>query len=251
MPRWADLALAAADALKRTAWRDGRLLATRRGDHADLNAYLDDHAFLLAALVELMQVRFRREDFDWARELADALLARFEDRERGGFFFTSHDHEKLFHRTKPGHDNATPSGNGVAAQALIALGHLAAEPRYVDAAERTVRLFAAGDRASRPAGIPRCSRPPRCWPRRRRSVLSSATPRDRARNGSARSPRVTARARSCSTCRRSRDVPARTGQRARCRREARSRSCAAARRACRRWPSLDDVLAARAARPVR
>ena len=49
-----------------------------------------------------MQTRFRREDFDWARALADALLARFEDRERGGFFFTSHDHEKLFHRTKPG-----------------------------------------------------------------------------------------------------------------------------------------------------
>ena len=141
-PRWTDLAVAAADALKRTVWRDGRLLATRRGEHADLNAYLDDYAFLLAALVELMQTRFRVDDFRWAGELADALLAQFEDRERGGFFFTSHDHEKLFHRTKPGHDNATPSGNGVAAQALIAYGHLAGEPRFVDAAERAVRLFA-------------------------------------------------------------------------------------------------------------
>ena len=140
-PRWAELAFAAADALKRTAWHDGRLLATRRGNRSDLNAYLDDHAFLLAALIELLQTRFRREDFEWAAELAEALLARFEDRERGGFFFTSHDHEKLFHRTKPGHDNATPSGNGVAALALIAFGHLAGELRYVDAAERTVRLF--------------------------------------------------------------------------------------------------------------
>ena len=141
-PRWADLAFAAADALKRTVWRDGRLLATRRGNRSDLNAYLDDHAFLLSALLELMQARFRREDFEWAHELAEALLARFEDRERGGFFFTSHDHEKLFHRTKPGHDNATPSGNGVAASALIALGHLAGELRYIEAAERTVRVFA-------------------------------------------------------------------------------------------------------------
>jgi len=141
-PRWADLAFAAADALKRTAWRDGRLLATRRGNRSDLNAYLDDHAFLLAALVELLQTRFRREDFEWAGDLAEALLARFEDRERGGFFFTSHDHEKLFHRTKPGHDGATPSGNGVAALALIAFGHLTGELRYVEAAERTVRLFA-------------------------------------------------------------------------------------------------------------
>jgi len=141
-PRWVELALGAADSLKRTVWREGRLLATRFGDHADLNGYLDDYAFLLAALVELMQTRFRLEDFEWARELADALLAHFEDAERGGFFFTSHDHEKLFHRTKPGPDNATPSGNGVAACALIAFGHLASESRYIDAAERCVRLFA-------------------------------------------------------------------------------------------------------------
>ena len=141
-PRWADLAFAAADTLKATAWRDGRLLATRRGAQTDLNAYLDDHAFLLAALLELMQTRFRREDFEWACALADALLARFEDPGRGGFFFTSHDHERLFHRTKPGHDNATPAGNGVAARALVEFGHLAGEVRYVEAAQRTVRLFA-------------------------------------------------------------------------------------------------------------
>jgi uncharacterized protein YyaL (SSP411 family) len=141
-PRWADLALAAADSLKRTVWRDGRLLATRFGDRADLNGYLDDHAFVLAALVELMQTRFRASDFEWARAVADALLARFEDGERGGFFFTAHDHEKLIHRTKPGLDNATPSGNGVAASALIAYGHLAAEPRYVAAADRCLRVFA-------------------------------------------------------------------------------------------------------------
>ncbi|HYR01219.1 MAG TPA: thioredoxin domain-containing protein [Casimicrobiaceae bacterium] len=142
-PAFADLAAAAAGALRATAWRGGRLLATRKGARAHLNAYLDDHAFLLAALIELMQARFRREDFEWACELAELLLAQFEDRAHGGFFFTSHDHEALFHRTKPGPDNATPSGNGVAASALIALGHLAAEPRYVDAGERAVRAFGA------------------------------------------------------------------------------------------------------------
>ena len=141
-PGWTDLAMAATDALRRTVWRDGRLLATRKGERAHLNAYLDDHAFLLAALLELMQTRFRAEDCSWARELADVLLALFEDRPNGGFFFTSHDHEQLFHRTKPGHDNATPSGNGVAAGALIALGHLCGEPSYVEAGERAVRLFA-------------------------------------------------------------------------------------------------------------
>ena len=123
------------------SWRDGRLLATRKGERAHLNAYLDDYAFLLRALLELMQTRFRVEDYAWARELADVLLDEFEDPEHGGFFFTSHDHERLFHRTKPGHDNATPSGNGVAARALIVLGHLCAVPRYVEAGERAVRLF--------------------------------------------------------------------------------------------------------------
>jgi len=141
-PAFADLAFAALDALVAAAWRDGRLYATRHGNAVSLPAYLDDHAFLLAALLEAMQTRFRLRDYRFAIELADALLERFEDRERGGFWFTSHDHERLFHRTKPMHDNATPSGNGVAAQSLITLGHLAAEPKYVDAAERALKLFA-------------------------------------------------------------------------------------------------------------
>ena len=152
-PAWAELAIDATDALRRTAWRDGRLLATRKGARAQLNGYLDDYAFLLAALLELMQTRFRAVDWTWARELADVLLARFEDPAAGGFFFTSHDHERLFHRPKPGPDYATPSGNGIAAQSLITLGHLAAEPRYVEAGERAVRLFAPA-LAQSPAGHP-------------------------------------------------------------------------------------------------
>jgi uncharacterized protein YyaL (SSP411 family) len=141
-PAWESLALAALDTLRATAWRDGRLTATRKGTHAHLNAYLDDYAFVLAALVEVMQTRFRAEDFAWALAIADVLLDKFEDKAHGGFFFTSHDHERLIHRPKPGHDNATPSGNGVAAHALIVLGHLADVPRYVEAGERTLRLHA-------------------------------------------------------------------------------------------------------------
>ena len=140
--RYAEQASVALDGLLHTAWRNGRLHATREGDGPGLPGYLDDHAFLLQALVELMQARFRPQDWLLAGEIADALLERFEDRERGGFWFTSHDHERLFHRHKPGHDNATPSGNGVAASALVSLGHLMNEPRYLDAAERVVRLFA-------------------------------------------------------------------------------------------------------------
>jgi len=99
-----------------------------------------------------MQAGFRRRDLDWAIEIADALLQRFEDAANGGFFFTSHDHEALIHRPKPAHDNATPAGNGVAAQALVTLGHWLGEPRYLDAAERTLRAFAS-ELGERPSGV--------------------------------------------------------------------------------------------------
>ncbi|HEY7904513.1 MAG TPA: thioredoxin domain-containing protein [Casimicrobiaceae bacterium] len=140
-PSWLALAQRAADFVRGALWRDGQLLATYKDGRAHLNAYLDDHAFLLAALLELMQTSFRGEDLVWAQEIADALLDRFEDRVGGGFFFTSDDHETLLLRPKPGHDNATPAGNGIAAQALITLGHWLSEPRYLESAERTVRAF--------------------------------------------------------------------------------------------------------------
>jgi uncharacterized protein YyaL (SSP411 family) len=138
---WLVSAQRALDCIRNTMWQDGRLLATARDGRAHLDAYLDDHAFLLAALLELMQAEFRGKDLAFAVELADALLNRFEDSDAGGFFFTAHDHEVLIHRPKTGHDNATPAGNGVAAFALQRLGHMLGETRYVGAAERTLRLF--------------------------------------------------------------------------------------------------------------
>ena len=141
-PDWLVSARRARDHLRATLWNDGHLLATSRDGRAHLAAYLDDYAFLLAALIDLMQAEFCRADLDWAVELADALLARFEDAKDGGFFFTAHDHEALIHRPKPAFDNATPAGNGVAAVALQRLGYLLGEPRYIDAARRTLELFA-------------------------------------------------------------------------------------------------------------
>ncbi|HVL57969.1 MAG TPA: hypothetical protein VM491_15850, partial [Burkholderiaceae bacterium] len=79
----------------------------------------------------------------FAQQLAEQLLAAFEDADRGGFFFTRHDHEPLIHRPKPIHDGVTASGNGAAAGALLTLGYLIGEPRYVDAAARTVAFVEA------------------------------------------------------------------------------------------------------------
>jgi uncharacterized protein YyaL (SSP411 family) len=121
---------------------DGQLLATYKDGRAHLNAYLDDYAFLLAAGLELLQCRWRTADLAWLQELADRLLAGFEDTAQGGFYFTSSDHEALIHRPKSLADESMPSGNGVAALALLRLGHLLGEPRYTAAAERALKAAA-------------------------------------------------------------------------------------------------------------
>ena len=92
-------------------------------------------------MLELLQARYSNDDLAFAGRLADTLLEQFEDAESGGFFFTSRDHERLILRPKPGHDQATPSGNGVAAWALERLAALTGESRYSRAARRTVELF--------------------------------------------------------------------------------------------------------------
>jgi uncharacterized protein YyaL (SSP411 family) len=87
----------------------------------------------------MLQVRWRDDDARWLREILDAMLRHFEDRELGGFFFTSDDHESLIHRTKSFSDDAIPAGNGIAAVALIRAGYLLGETRWLEAAERTLR----------------------------------------------------------------------------------------------------------------
>jgi uncharacterized protein len=149
---WTASAQRAAEFIRATMWRDGRLLATYKDGRAHLDAYLDDYAFLIAALLELLQADFRTQDLEFAAQLADVLLEQFEDREGGGFFFTARDHEALIHRPKPGHDNATPSGNAIAAWSLGRLAALTGESRYALAAERTLQLFYPAMR-DHPAGF--------------------------------------------------------------------------------------------------
>ena len=81
---WVHQAQAAADALHQTVWRDGRLAASYQQGKARHNGYLDDYAFLLDALLELLQADWRDADLFRARQLADALLLHFEDVEAVG-----------------------------------------------------------------------------------------------------------------------------------------------------------------------
>ncbi len=127
------------DYLRRAHWRNGRLLATSRDGSAHLDAYLDDYAYLADAILELQQVRFASSELAFARELLDVLLDHFLDAGSGALYFTSDDHETLIHRSKSFGDDATPSGNGIAALVLQRMGYLLGEPRYLEAAERILR----------------------------------------------------------------------------------------------------------------
>nr|MBA2490302.1 thioredoxin domain-containing protein [Gammaproteobacteria bacterium] len=149
MPECIASAQRSLDFVRQTLWRDGRLLATFKDGKAHLTAYVDDYAFLIDAVLELLQARWRGDELTFACELADALIEHFEDRESGGFYFTADDHEPLIQRPKVLADEATPAGNGVAAQALSRLGFLVGDTRYIEAAERTLKV-AAGAVAQAP-----------------------------------------------------------------------------------------------------
>jgi uncharacterized protein len=122
--------------------KEGRLLRTFKDGEARLNAYLEDHAFLVEALLTLHEATFEQRWFDRGQMLADTMIARFGDSERGGFFSTSSDHEALIARRKEIGDHPIPSGNSAAAFALLRLAALTGDRSYEGQAIGVLRLFA-------------------------------------------------------------------------------------------------------------
>jgi uncharacterized protein len=120
---------------------DGRLLRTWKNGEARLNAYLEDHAFLVEGLLRLYEATLEVRWFDAARETADTMIERFADDERGGFFTTSNDHEELIARRKDVGDHPIPSGNSSAAYGLLRLAALTGESGYEERAVGAIRLF--------------------------------------------------------------------------------------------------------------
>ena len=134
--------------------KDGHLLRTWKDGRARLDAYIEDHANLADALIELFQVSGEMRYFSEARRLTDVMIAEFWDREDGGFYFTSHEHEELIIRNKDITDNATPSGNSVAADVLLKLHKLTGEDRYERYATKVLGI-ASGQARRYPQGFGR------------------------------------------------------------------------------------------------
>jgi uncharacterized protein YyaL (SSP411 family) len=122
--------------------RDGFLLRTSKNGVAKFNAYLEDYAFFVEGLVTLYETT---GEFRWLREaitLTDRMIEEFWDEEGGGFFFTGKSHEELIVRSKDYFDNATPSGNSVAAAVLLRLAILTNKESYRDLAQKVFAVIA-------------------------------------------------------------------------------------------------------------
>ncbi|MFN2427948.1 MAG: thioredoxin domain-containing protein [Candidatus Binatia bacterium] len=140
-PRYAAIAERAAGFVLGNMRANGRLLRSHKDGAAQHNAYLDDYAFFIAALLDLYETT---GDTRWLREavaLDDVLARHYEDEQGGGFFMTSDDHEELLAREKPGYDGAEPSGNSVQALNLLRLHELTTNDAYRKRAERTLKAF--------------------------------------------------------------------------------------------------------------
>jgi hypothetical protein len=141
-PRYTDAARKAADFILSQLRQDGHLLRRWREGEAKVPGFLEDYAFLAAALLELHETTGERDWLAQARELLEAALSLFWDETLGGFFFTAEGEERLFIRPKEVFDHPLPSGNGIAAQVLVRLAAVTGEPRYADLAGRTLRACA-------------------------------------------------------------------------------------------------------------
>ncbi|HEX8493223.1 MAG TPA: thioredoxin domain-containing protein [Pyrinomonadaceae bacterium] len=122
--------------------RDGLLLRTYKDGQAKLNAYLEDYAFFIDGLLALYEATGELHWLEEAQSLADVMNEEFWDEEEGGYFYTGQSHEELIVRSKDFLDNATPSGNSVAAEVLLRLAVLTGNEDYNRKAVTIFRLLA-------------------------------------------------------------------------------------------------------------
>jgi uncharacterized protein YyaL (SSP411 family) len=141
-PRFLDAAVACAEfLLEQLRDLDGRLLRTYNHGRAKIDGYLEDHAFLVEALIALFEATCQERWYLAATTLADEMIARFADPERGGFFSTASDGEALIARRKALEDSPIPAGASSAAVGLLRLSQLSGESEYERHGVSVLRLL--------------------------------------------------------------------------------------------------------------
>ncbi|HIE65030.1 MAG: thioredoxin domain-containing protein [Nitrospira sp.] len=121
--------------------KEGRLLRTYKDGTGKLNAYLEDYAFFIDALLDLYEATFESTYLEKAKNFTTQMINQFYDLAEAGFFYTSRDHETLVTRYKASADQSIPSGNAVAIQVLLRLFYLSGEKNHLKKAELTLKLF--------------------------------------------------------------------------------------------------------------
>jgi uncharacterized protein YyaL (SSP411 family) len=139
-PRYLDAARACAAFLRRELWTGNGLVRVWRGGKAHTPAFLEDYGAVAEGLVDLFEADFDAAWLRWAEVLGEAMVARFDDSE-GGFFSTEAGQADLLFRQKPGFDNAVPSGNTLAARAMLRLSRHLDREDFRCAVEGTLRAF--------------------------------------------------------------------------------------------------------------
>jgi hypothetical protein len=139
--RYLKAAAGGAEFVMTRLWDGHALKRSYKDGVARFNGYLEDYALFAGSLIDLYEASLDGRYLELARTMADAILARFLDAEKGGFFFTSADHEQLITRSKAVFDGSTPSGNSAAVIALLRLHGYTGEERYFAEARRTLSLL--------------------------------------------------------------------------------------------------------------
>lgn len=142
----------AAEFILQNLYIDGRLFRSYKDGKARFNAYLDDYAFFVAALLDLYEATGQVKWIKTAIELDEVLHKHYEDQKSGGFYMTSSDHEVLLARQKPGYDGAEPSGNSVAIMNLLRLHEFTTDDNYRKRIEQNFRAF-SGDLKNQPMAL--------------------------------------------------------------------------------------------------
>jgi uncharacterized protein YyaL (SSP411 family) len=140
-PAYVEAAQRTIDFIFAKMFRDGFLLHSYKAGQAKLLGFLDDYAFLVIGLLDVYEVLFERSLLDRSQQLTEIMLREFWDQNEGAFFFTGNSHEPLISRAKPIFDASIPSGNAMAAQALLRLHHITGNDDYRQRAEKVLRSY--------------------------------------------------------------------------------------------------------------
>lgn len=139
--KYKEMAVKASKFITDNLIKKDRLYRSYKDGKAKLNAYLDDYAFLIASLIDLYEAT---NDIEWLKRaitLDKTLEKYYEDKEKGGFFMNSSDHEKLLAKEKPSYDGAEPAGNSIQIMNLLRLHEFTTNDSYRKRAEEAFKAF--------------------------------------------------------------------------------------------------------------